>query len=145
MDYKIRIVRYLYYFSLIGLLILYLFPGSIIGYFLYGDFSRQLDIISNPIGKSISDMIPPNLMGTSINHALAFFYLSITGLISYMRGSGFKKTLIFLITLSLVSELSHLIVPNRSFQSLDLFANLLGTLLAIVIIFFYKRLKNGKI
>jgi len=132
MDNKIRIVRYLYYFSLIGLLVLYLFPGSIIGYFFYGDFGRQPDMIPNP-------------MGTSINHALAFFYLSILGLTSYMRGVGFKQTLIFLIVLSLLSELSHLIIPNRSFQSLDLVANLLGTLLAIVIIFFYKRLKNGKI
>ena len=132
MDYKIRIVRYLYYFSLTGLLILYLFPGSLIGYFLYGDFSQQPDVIPNP-------------MGTSINHALAFFYLSILGLMSYMRGAGFNQTLIFLIVLSLLLELSHLIIPNRSFQSLDLFANLLGTLLAIVIIFFYKRLKNGKI
>ena len=132
MDYKIRIVRDLYYFSLTGLLILYLFPGSLIGYFLYGDFSQQPDMIPNP-------------MGTSINHALAFFYLSILGLMSYMRGAGFNQTLIFLIVLSLLLELSHLIIPNRSFQSLDLFANLLGTLLAIVIIFFYKRLKNGKI
>ena len=132
MDYKIRIIRYLYYFSITGLLILYLFPGSLIGYFLYGDFSRQPDMIPNP-------------MGTSINHALAFFYLSILGLMSYMRGAGFNQTLIFLIVLSLLLELSHLIIPNRSFQSLDLFANLLGTLLAIVIIFFYKRLKNGKI
>jgi len=132
MDYKIRIVRYLYYFSLTGLLILYLFPGSLIGYFLYGDFSRQPDFIPNPLG-------------TSINHALAFFYLSILGLISYMSGSGFKQTLIFLIVLSPILELSHLVIPNRSFQSLDLLANLLGTLLAIVIIFFYKRLKNGKI
>ena len=132
MDYKIRIVRYLYYFSLTGLLILYLFPGSLIGYFLYGDFSQQPDMISNP-------------MGTSINHALAFFYLSILGLMSYMRGAGFNQTIIFLIVLSLILELSHLIIPNRSFQSLDLFANLLGTLLAIVIIFFYKRFKNGKI
>tara|TARA_B100000405_G_C16314597_1_gene274014 strand:- start:2 stop:400 length:399 start_codon:yes stop_codon:yes gene_type:complete len=132
MDYKIRIIRYLYYFSLTGLLILYLFPGSLIGYFLYGDFSQQPDMIPNP-------------MGTSINHALAFFYLSILGLISYMRGAGFNQTLIFLIVLSLLLELSHLIIPNRSFQSLDLFANLLGTLLGIVIIFFYKRLKNGKI
>ncbi len=132
MDYKIRIIRYLYYFSLTGLLILYLFPGSLIGYFLYGDFSQQPDLIPNP-------------MGTSINHALAFFYLSILGLISYMRGAGFNQTLIFLIVLSLILELSHLIIPNRSFQLLDLFANLLGTLLAIVIIFFYKRLKNGKI
>ena len=132
MDYKIRIIRYLYYFSLTGLLILYLFPGSLIGYFLYGDFSQQPDMIPNP-------------MGTSINHALAFFYLSILGLMSYMRGAGFNQTLIFLIVLSLLLELSHLIIPNRSFQSLDLFANLLGTLLAIVIIFLYKRLKNGKI
>ena len=132
MDYKIRIVRYLYYFSLTGLLILYLFPGSLIGYFFYGDFSQQPDMIPNP-------------MGTSINHALAFFYLSTLGLISYMRGAGFNQTVIFLLILSIVLELSHLIIPNRSFQSLDLFANLLGTLLAIVIIFFYKRLKNGKI
>ena len=132
MDYKIRIIRYLYYFSLTGLLILYLFPGSLIGYFLYGDFSQQPDMIPNP-------------MGTSINHALAFFYLSILGLISYMRGAGFNQTLIFLIVLSLLLELSHLIIPNRSFQSLDLLSNLLGTLLAIVIIFLYKRLKNGKI
>ena len=132
MDYKIRIVRYLYYFSLTGLLILYLFPGSLIGYFFYGDFSQQPDMIPNP-------------MGTSINHALAFFYLSILGLISYMRGDGFNQTIIFLLILSIVLELSHLIIPNRSFQSLDLFANLLGTFLAIVVIFFYKRLKNVKI
>ena len=132
MDYKIRIIRYLYYFSLTGLLVLYLFPGSLIGYFLYGDFSKQPDMIPNP-------------MGTSINHALAFFYLSILGLISYMKEAGFNQTLIFLIILSLLLELFHLVIPNRSFQSLDLFANFLGTLLAIVIIFFYKRLKNGKI
>ena len=130
MDYKIRIVRYLYYFSLTGILILYLFPGSLIGYFLYGDFNRQPNMISNP-------------MGTSINHVLAFFYLSILGLFSYK--TSFNQTVIFLLVLSIVLELSHLIIPNRSFQSLDLFANLLGTLLAIVIIFFYKRLKNGKI
>mgnify|MGYP001469686743 FL=1 len=132
MDNKIRIVRYFYYFSLIGLLVLYLFPGSLIGYFLYQDFSRQPDMIPNP-------------MGTSINHALAFFYLTSLGLISYIKETSFKKTLTFLISLALLLELSHLIIPNRSFQYLDLFANLLGTLLAIVIIFLYKRFKYGKI
>ena len=132
MDYKIRIVRYLYYFSFTGMLILYLFPGSIIGYLLYGDFTRQPDFIPNPLG-------------TSINHTLAFFYLSALGLISYMRGSGFKQTVIFLLVLSIVLELLHLVIPNRSFQFLDIFSNLLGTSLVIVIVFFYKRLKNGKI
>ena len=132
MDYKISIIRYLYYFSFIILLILYLFPGSLIGYFLYGDFVRQPDFIPNPLG-------------TSINHLLAFFYLSMLGLINHMRSKSFKKTLIFLIILSLLIELSHLFIPNRSFQFLDLLSNLLGTLLAIVIIFLYKNFKNGKI
>ncbi len=132
MDYKIRIVRYLYKLSLVGLLILYLFPGSLIGYFFYGDFDKQPDMIPNP-------------MGTSINHAIAFFYLTTIGLISYLNQSSFKKILIFLVTLSLFLELSHLIIPNRSFQSLDLFANLLGTFSAIVIIFLYKKFRYGKI
>ena len=132
MDYKIRIARYLYYLSLSGLLILYLFPGSLIGYFLYGDFGTQPDLIPNPLG-------------TSINHALAFLYLTILGLISYYNESSFTKVLIFLIALSLFSELSHLIIPNRSFQYLDILANFLGTLMAIVIIFLYKKFKYGKI
>ena len=132
MDYKIRIIRYLYYFSLLGLLILYLFPGSLIGYFLYSDLGKQPDIIPNPLG-------------TSINHALAFLYLTILGLISYLNQTSFTKVLIFLIGLSLLSELSHLIIPNRSFQYLDILANFLGTLIAIVIIFLYKRFKYGKI
>ena len=129
MDYKISIVRYTYYFSLTGLLILYLFPGSLIGYFLYGDFGKQPDLIPNPIG-------------TSINHALAFLYLSILGLISYMRDKSFNQTSIFLISLSIILELSHYFIPNRSFEFLDLFANLLGTLIAILIIIFYKKYKK---
>tara|TARA_B100000945_G_scaffold287049_1_gene258373 strand:+ start:297 stop:695 length:399 start_codon:yes stop_codon:yes gene_type:complete len=132
MDYKISIVRYLYYFSILGLLILYLFPGSLIGFFFYGDFSRQPDMIPNPLG-------------TSINHALAFFYLTILGLISFFNQRNFIKILIFLISLSLFLELSHLVVPNRSFQSQDLFANLLGTSIATAIILLYKKLKYGKI
>jgi len=132
MDYKVSIIRYLYYLSMLGLLILYLYPGSILGYFFFGDFERQPNFVPNPFG-------------TSINHALAFFYLSIVGLIAYMRGNSFKQTVIFLLALSIVLELSHFIIPNRSFQFLDLLGNLVGTLLAIVIIFFYKRLKNGKI
>ena len=132
MDSKIRLVRYLYYFSFVVLLTLYLFPGSLIGYFLYGALSKQPNLIPNPLGASI-------------NHALAFFYLSILGLISYMRGIEFRKTLIFLVSFSLLSELSHLFIPNRSFEYLDIFANLLGTLLAIIVIFLYRKFKYGKI
>tara|TARA_B100001029_G_C14828591_1_gene321699 strand:+ start:269 stop:667 length:399 start_codon:yes stop_codon:yes gene_type:complete len=132
MDRKIRIVFYLYYFSLTGLLILYLFPGSLLGYFLYGDLDKQPDIIPNP-------------MGTSINHALSFFYLTVIGLLSHQNQTSFKKNLVILVVLSFFLELSHLIIPNRSFQFLDLLANLLGTFLAIAIILLYKRFKYGKI
>ena len=128
-DNVLKLIKYLYYFSLIALLILYLFPGSLIGYLLYGDFGKQPDFIPNPIG-------------TSINHALAFLYLSILGFMSYMRDKSFNQTSIFLISLSIILELSHYFIPNRSFEFLDLFANLLGTLIAIFIIIFYKRYKR---
>ena len=125
----LKLIKYLYYFSLIALFILYLFPGSLIGYLFYGNFGKQPDFIPNPIG-------------TSINHALAFLYLSILGLIAYMRDKSFNQTSIFLISLSIILELSHYVIPNRSFEFLDLFANLLGSLLAILIIVFYKKYKK---
>ena len=126
----LKLIKYLYYFSLIALLILYLFPGSLIGYLFYGDYGKQPDLIPNPIG-------------TSINHALAFFYLSILGLISYMRDKSFNQTAIFLISLSIILELSHYFIPNRSFEFLDLFANLIGALIVIFILIFYKRYKRN--
>tara|TARA_S200000501_G_scaffold240391_1_gene225255 strand:- start:621 stop:953 length:333 start_codon:yes stop_codon:yes gene_type:complete len=108
-----------------------MFPGSLIGYLFYGDFGKQPDLISNPIG-------------TSINHALAFLYLSTLGLISHMRDKSFNQITFFLLLLSIVLELCHYLIPNRSFEFLDLFANLLGTLLAIFIIIFYKKYKMEK-
>ncbi len=125
----LKLIKYLYYFSLIALLILYLYPGSLIGYFFYGDFGEQPDLIPNPTG-------------TSINHAIAFLYLSILGLTSHMRDKSFNQTIIFLISLSIILELAHYFIPNRSFEFLDLFANLLGTLIAIFIIIFYKKYKK---
>ena len=56
-----KLAEYLYYLSLAVLLILYLFPGSLIGYLLYGNLGQQPNLITNPIG-------------TSINH-LFFFYI----------------------------------------------------------------------
>ena len=61
---KLQIIKYVYYFSLITLLILYLFPGSLIGYLLYGNLGKQPDLIPNPIG-------------TSINHLIYFSYITI--------------------------------------------------------------------
>ena len=77
-----KLLEYLYYFSLAILLILYLFPGSLIGYLLYGNLGQQPDLIPNPIG-------------TSINHLIFFSYITLLALMLRPR----KK--IFLLILKL--------------------------------------------
>ena len=52
-----KLTECVYYFSLLVLLILYLFPGSLIGYFLYGNLGQQPNLITNPIGTSINHLI----------------------------------------------------------------------------------------
>ena len=125
----LKLIKYIYYFSFIALFIIYLFPGSLLGYLFYGDFGKQPDLIPNPIG-------------TSINHALAFLYLSLLGLISCIRDKSLIQTIIFLISLSVITELSHFYIPNRSFEFLDLFANLFGVITSIFLILVYKKLNE---
>ena len=121
--------KYLFYFSLIVLLILYLFPGSLIGYILYGNFGKQPDLISNPIG-------------TSINHLIFFFYVSIIGFIFRINQKTFLNSFSFLFLVSITLELLHFLIPNRAFELNDLYANSLGVLLAYLIFRFFKKLKN---
>ena len=40
-----KLTEHVYYFSLLVLLILYLFPGSLIGYLLYGNLGQQPNLI----------------------------------------------------------------------------------------------------
>lgn len=110
-----KLAEYLYYFSLAVLLILYLFPGSLIGYLLYGNLSQQPNLINNPIG-------------TSINHFFFFIYLSSLCLISRGRDKSLINSFQFLFCISILLELSHLFVPNRAFEYYDLFANSVGVI-----------------
>ncbi len=121
--------KYLFYFSLIVLLILYLFPGSLIGYILYGNFGKQPNLISNPIG-------------TSINHLIFFFYVSIIGFIFRINQKTFLNSFSFLFLVSITLELLHYLIPNRAFELNDLYANSLGVLLAYLIFKFLKKFQN---
>ena len=123
------IIKYLFYFSLIILLIIYLFPGSLIGYFLYGNLGKQPNFISNPIG-------------TSINHLIFFFYLSILGFIFRSNQKRFINSFSFLFSISVILELLHHFIPNRAFELNDLYANSLGVMLAFLIFKFFKKLQN---
>ena len=121
--------KYLFYFSFIILLILYLFPGSLIGYFLYGNLGKQPDFISNPIG-------------TSINHLAFFFDLSILGFIFQSNQRKFINSFSFLFLISIILELLHYFIPNRAFELNDLYANSLGVMLAFLMFKFFKKLQN---
>ena len=123
------ISKYLFYFSFIILIILYLFPGSLIGYFLYGNLGNQPDLISNPIG-------------TSINHLVFFFYLSILGFIFRNNQKKFINSFSFLFLISIILELLHYFIPTRAFELRDLYANSLGVLIAYFIFKFFEIIKN---
>ena len=123
-----KLLEYSYYFSLFILLVLYLFPGSLIGYLLYGNLGQQPDLISNPIG-------------TSINHLIFFVCLTTLGLIVRIEYKYFLNSFSFLLIISILLELLHWFIPNRTFEYYDLIANSSGVLLAYLLIFIFLKLK----
>ena len=124
-----EVTKYIYYLSLIVLLLIYLFPGSLIGFFLYDNLGKQPNLISNPIG-------------TSINHLIFFFYLGILGFIIHIKYKKMIYSFPFLFCVSILFELLHLIIPNRAFELNDLFANSVGVLAAFFILTFIIKLKG---
>ncbi len=122
---KFKLIEYLYYFSLIILLILYLFPGSLIGYLLYGNLGKQPDFISNPIG-------------TSINHLIYFSYITVLAVLIRQKVKNFITNYKMILLISIILEICHLIIPNRAFEFLDLTANFIGVVLVLLV----KNFKN---
>ena len=120
----IKLIEYLYYFSLIALLfILYLFPGSLIGYFFYGDLGKQPNLIDNPIG-------------TSINHLFCFMYITTLAVICNLKQIRIFTNLYFIFFISIFLEISHYFIPNRAFELYDLLANMIG----VILIFLLKKI-----
>ena len=120
-----KLTEHVYYFSLLVLLILYLFPGSLIGYLLYGNLGQQPNLISNPIG-------------TSINHLIFFSYITILATIVRFRVKNIFTSFKAILFISCVSEILHLIVPNRAFELYDLIANITGVAIVLIIYSFIK-------
>ena len=123
-----KLLEYSYYFSLVILFILYLFPGSLIGYFLYGNLGQQPDLIPNPIG-------------TSINHLISFIFLSFLAFILRVRKQNFFNSFQFLFFTSIFLELLHRFIPNRAFEYYDLLANTIGVIFAYLFIKLILKIK----
>ena len=124
--------KYKFFFYLCNfiLIILYLFPGSILGWYLYNDVSLQ-------------PQITPNLIVSS-NHVYAFLILSFVGFFTFKKIEQLKFLSIYLIFLSIILEILHHFIAERSFQFTDLFGNLVGVIIVIIIFYFFKKNENFK-
>ena len=111
--------KIIFYFLNFCLIFLYIFPGRLIGFFLHGDIKMQ-------------PQITPDFIISS-NHFYAFILLSVIGLLSFNKFNQTKILIIYLVVLSIILEIFHLLIPERSFQWQDLFGNLLGVLVVIFI------------
>ena len=123
--------KIIFYFANFILIILYIFPGSILGWLLYGDVGTQ-------------PQISPDFIVSS-NHVYAFSVLSILGYLSYIS-KKLDLVFIYLFFISIFLEILHLIIPNRGFEYSDLFGNIIGVLIIYIYFQFYKFFfrKNDK-
>ena len=108
-----------FYSANIICVILYLFPGSMLGCFLYNDCYIQPQITRDFIISS--------------NHIYAFALLTSLGVFSFHNTKKINFLSVYLFLLSIFLELFHIIIPNRGFEMRDLFGNIVGVILVILI------------
>tara|TARA_Y100000816_G_scaffold161607_1_gene115630 strand:+ start:369 stop:758 length:390 start_codon:yes stop_codon:yes gene_type:complete len=123
---KYKIIFYIINFVLI---LLYLFPGSLIGCFLYDDCKLQ-------------PQITPDFI-ISTNHLYAFAFLSSIAFLTFKKTDKITFITLYLIIISVVLELFHHFVPDRSFEYSDLFGNLIGVIIIIIFFNLLKKYENS--
>ena len=117
-------LKFIFHTSIISLIVLSLFPGSLLGFLLYQDWGQQPNLIENPFG-------------TNINHFISYFYVSILGLCLYLKSEKFQELVYGLFFLSIILEVLQFVVPNRTFQFIDLIGNFIGVLVAYFLVKIY--------
>ena len=122
--------KFIFYLSNFILIVFYLFPGSLLGCFLYKDCALQ-------------PQLTPDFLVSS-NHVYAFCLLSIIGLFTYSNSDKLNFLNTYLFLPSIVLEILHIFIPVRSFEFSDLFGNLLGVIIVLIINFFYQKYENSK-
>jgi glycopeptide antibiotics resistance protein len=108
-----------FYSANIILITLYLFPGSILGCFVYEDCYKQPQITRDFI--------------VSTNHVYAFILLTCLGIFTFHNTKKINFLILYLLLLSIILELFHFIIENRGFEMSDLFGNIVGVILVILI------------
>ena len=121
-----NIFKVIFHISNIIVIFLYLFPGSILGWLFYKNLSGQLQLTDD-------------FINISSNHFYTFFVLTIMGILSYLKHKKLNLLIKYLLLLSAILELSHLLIPQRSFELADLFGNILGVMVVIIIYKIWKK------
>ncbi len=116
--------KLIFYFINFSLIFLYLFPGSLLGYLIYGN-------------KKIQPQITPDFFISS-NHFYVFILLSTIGFLTFKKKKLISYLIFYLITLSIALEILHILIPERSFEWSDLFGNFLG----VIVVIFIRNLIN---
>ena len=111
--------KIIFYTLNILLIILYLYPGSLLGWIIYDN-------------KSIQPQITPDFIISS-NHFYVFVLVSIIGFLTFANSKKNILLISHLIFLSVTLEIFHLVIPERSFQWSDLIGNLLGVIVVILL------------
>ena len=119
-----RLLKYIFHISVLFLMIISLWPGSLIGFLMYRDWGQQPNLIENPFG-------------TTINHFIYYLYISLLGFFLYLKNENFKKLVYGLFFLAVILEVLQVIIPSRSFQIYDLLGNILGVMVAYFVIKIY--------
>ena len=125
MDKTIGYLRISFHILTLLLIILSLYPGSILGFLFYGDSRLQ-------------PQITKDFLYISSQHLYVYLLVSALGFFSYLRDRKFKLVVIYLFFLSIILEVAHLVISERSFQIEDLTGNILGVLIAYTIVLIYK-------
>ena len=112
--------------------IFYLFPGSILGYLLYKNFNKQ---------PQLTDDFNFLLFNFSSNHVFAFLIISFLGFLLFYEKKK-KIILTYFFSISIFYELLHIYIPNRSFQISDLYGNILGILISLILFLFFSYVKK---
>ncbi len=122
--------RTAFHISNIGLILIYLYPGSIFGWIVYGDKQKQ-------------PQLTPDFLIFSSNHFYVFLVLSFLGLISYYK-NDVKILFSYLFFISIFLELCHVLIPQRSFEFKDLTGNFLGVFIIFIIFYLYYFIKRNR-
>ena len=112
------------------IIILYLYPGSILGWMVYGNIKTQPQLTGD-------------FLSLSSNHFYTFLILSFTAVLTYSNNQKkLNYIFLYLFFISIILELSHLVIPNRSFQFEDLIGNITGVIISYILMKFYEFIRR---